>query len=291
MKKIFIYILLLMVLIVPFKVYAIVERSEYVFLTDQSNILSEDTSNYIVTISDFLYKEAKIDYNVVIVDDLEGLDPSIYCETVFDEYNLGKKGLLVLVDTSDYVIRVQMGGEISRYFTEETITEFIDTYFAPYIEHDDWDKGIKNGYNAFLKVISDAYHLDASEVIVEEDVDFITKYGDIILGFFMLAVVFVSKLEVDLYKRMFNTKHYKDNPLDYVVFGCLLAIDLFILVLTYLVKDYVVILMLIAQFIIIYTLYNNKEIYNIEKENVKVKKTKFKKRKSVRNKRIKKKDK
>ena len=280
-----------MVFITPLRVNAIVGRSEYVFVTDEAGLLSDETIDYIVTISDFLYKEARIDYSIVIVDDLEGMDATQYCESVFYEYNLGKKDLLILVDSSDYIIRVQMGGEIGRHFTEETISDFINTYFAPYIEHNDWDKGIKNGYNAFLKVICDAYHLDASEVIVEDDVDFLTKYGDLILGFLMLAIVFVSKLEVDLYKRMFNTKHYKDNSIDYLVFGCLLAIDLFILVLTYLVKDYVVILMLVAQFIIIYSLYNTKEIDSIEKENRRVKKRLMKKRKVVKNKRMKKKDK
>ena len=290
MKKIFIYILIIMVLVIPFRVYAIVPRSDAVFVTDEAELLSDETTEYILNVSEFLYKQKRINYSVVTIEDLEGLEPSEYCEAVFEEYNLGKKGLLILVDSTDAIIRVQIGGELGKIFTENTISEFINTYFAPYIEHNDWDKGIKNGYNAFLKVICEAYELDASEVTLEADVDFITKYQEIILGFFMLSIVFISKLEVDLYRRMFNNKKYKDAAIDYAVFGCLLAMDLFILVLTYLVKDYMVILMLLAQFIIIYALYNNRDIEKIESEAKNTKKRRVRRKKVVINNRIKKKD-
>ena len=261
MKKIG-YILLLIMFIIPFNVFAIVPQSDHLYVTDQAELLTNETADYIIDVSHFLYQKKKIQYVVLTVDDLEGMDASEYCDKVFKEYELDRRGFLILVDSSDAIIRVHIGSELAELFTEDDITNYIDEYFAPYIQHNDWDKGIKNGYNAFLKVICDEYNLDASEVFVEEDVDFITKYLEVFIALLMVATIFISKLEVDFYNKIFKARRNNDSTMDSIIFAVLIAINVFVLGLAFYIRNYLCGLMFLAQVIIIYSL-NNKDISEI----------------------------
>ena len=255
MKKI-LYLFLLVIFIIPFSVKAVVPQSEYLYITDQAELLTNETADYIIEVSTFLYQKKKIQYVVLTTDSLDGMEASDYCDEVFKEYELGKRGLLILIDSSDAIIRVQIGSELAQYFTESDITDYINTYFAPYIQRNEWDKGIKNGYNAFLKVICDVYDLDASEVFVEDDVDFITKYLELFIGILMVATIFISKLEVDFYNKIFRAKRTEDSNMDSIIFAVLIALNALILGIAYYLRNYMCGLMFVAQIVIIYSLLN-----------------------------------
>ena len=250
------YLLLLVIFMIPFSVRAIVPQSDHLYITDQAELLTNETADYIINVSHFLYQKKKIQYVVLTTDSLEGMEADEYCDLVFKEYELGKKGLLILIDSSDAIIRVQIGSELAQLFDEDDITNFINTYFAPYIQRNEWDKGIKNGYNAFLKVICDAYDLDASEVFVEDDVDFTTKYLEVFVGLLMVATIFISKLEVDFYNKIFRAKKTSDSTMDSIIFAILIALNALILGVAYYLRNYICGLMFIAQIIIIYSLLN-----------------------------------
>ena len=274
-------LLFLLIVLIPFNVSAIVPKDGKIYVTDDAGLLKSDTVDYIVKMSDFLRTNQGINYFVVTVNDLEGLEIEEYCNQVFKEYRMGDSGILILVDKNDALIRVQIGRNLAGDFTEEKITELIDTYFIPYIEHSDWNKGIYNGYNAFFKILCDKYNIDTSTIEVVEKVDFFTKYSEYILGALMIAILFVSKMIVELYKRIFKKKVYHDGVFDYFLFALLLCINIVLLLLPLLIKKEIVILFAFAELVAVYSFINNdvEGVMENTTGNNEEKKIKFKKKK------------
>ena len=256
MKKIY-YLFILILFIIPFNVYAIIPKSEYEYVTDGAKILNEDTFVYMVKMSSFLRKSERIKYYVVTISDLEGLDAEEYCNRVFEQYKIGDNGLLILVDKNDAVIRVQIGTKLATIFTERMITKYIDTYFIPYIEHGDWDMGVLNGYNAFLKKICDYYNIDTSSIEVVNNVDFMTKYLEYILGALMLILLLICKLEIVLYKKIFRNKKSNNMILECLLFALLLIANIVVILLPLLVKKEVVIIFIVAEALAFYSFWNS----------------------------------
>ena len=65
---------------------------------------------------------------------------------------------------------------LSQFIDGNLIDEYIDTYFIPYMERERWNEGILNGYKALYKRICEEYGIDASEMEVIDELDFLTKY-------------------------------------------------------------------------------------------------------------------
>lgn len=266
-----------LILLIPFNVFAIVPKDGKIFVTDEAKLLEEDTVDYIIKMSTFLKSEQAINYYVVTVNDLEGISIEEYANQVFQEYRMTDSGILILVARNDGLIRVQIGKNISKIFTEEKITEYIDTYFVPYIGHDDWNMGIYNGYNAFFKEICDYFNIDTSTIELVENVDFFTKYSEYLLGLLMIAVLFVAKMIVELYKKIFKNKAYHDSVVDYFLFSLLLVINIVLLALPLLIRKEITILFIFAEVVALYSFMNNDVIGLLDK----VKNNNSKKKKEI----------
>ena len=175
MKKILILIITCL-LLSTINTFALVSKSSDIYLTDEANILNYDSKKYIIEVSNYLKKKKKIDYYVVTINSLEDYELESYAEYIYKSFNISKKGLLILVSKNDRVIYIKAGEALSKIISNEMIEEYIEVFFMPYLEKGEWDKGIKNGYSAFLKYICDVYHIDSSNIVVYGENDFIQKY-------------------------------------------------------------------------------------------------------------------
>ena len=98
MKKIKILLLTLLFLI-PFQTNAIVEKGDQIFVTDEADLLSEESEEYLISYSEFLYKQKKIDYYVVTVKNLENLEIEEYSEQLFSNFHISDRGILIILQT------------------------------------------------------------------------------------------------------------------------------------------------------------------------------------------------
>ena len=156
MKKLICFFFLFLWMI-PIFTEAIVEPSNTLYVTDQANVLTTETKDYIIQYSDFLSKSYQIHYYVVTVNSLEGYDLDTYAEMVFSSFQVGRNGLLIFFAKNDRRIKVVVGQELGLLLDNDTIQEGIDSYFMPYFKNDDWNHGIRNGYSAFYKMICNYY--------------------------------------------------------------------------------------------------------------------------------------
>lgn len=204
--KKYILILVFILLLCPFNINALVTQSSDIYVTDNANVLKDETKDYIVTYSDFLKDKEKIDYYVVTLKSLEGINLKEYTDYIYDSFNMDEKGLLIVFSKSDRQLRIKTGIKLSKIIPDDVIEEYINSYFMPYLKDEDWNSGIKNGYSSFYKLLCNYYEIDSSPMTVYNGLSFIKKYK---YSIFMIILFICSFISNKLGTYHFNIKKGK----------------------------------------------------------------------------------
>ena len=204
--KKYILILVFILLLCPFNINALVTQSSDIYVTDNANVLKDETKDYIVTYSDFLKDKEKIDYYVVTLKSLEGINLKEYTDYIYDSFNINEKGLLIVFSKSDRQLRIKTGIKLSKIIPDDVIEEYINSYFMPYLKDEDWNSGIKNGYSSFYKLLCNYYEIDSSPMTVYNGLSFIKKYK---YSIFMIILFICSFISNKLGTYHFNIKKGK----------------------------------------------------------------------------------
>ena len=230
--KKYILILVFILLLCPFNIKALVTQSSDIYVTDNANVLKDETKDYIVTYSDFLKDKEKIDYYVVTLKSLEGINLEEYTDYIYDSFNMNEKGLLIVLSKSDRQLRIKTGTKLSKIIPDDVIEEYINSYFMPYLKDEDWNSGIKNGYSSFYKLLCNYYEIDSSPMTVYNGLSFINKYK---YPIFMIILFICSFLSNKLGTYYFNTKKGKITPTFKTDFISILGIllNLYLLLIIY----------------------------------------------------------
>lgn len=230
--KKYILILVFILLLCPFNIKALVTQSSDIYVTDNANVLKDETKDYIVTYSDFLKDKEKIDYYVVTLKSLEGINLEEYTDYIYDSFNMNEKGLLIVFSKSDRQLRIKTGTKLSKIIPDDVIEEYINSYFMPYLKDEDWNSGIKNGYSSFYKLLCNYYEIDSSPMTVYNGLSFINKYK---YPIFMIILFICSFLSNKLGTYYFNTKKRKITPTFKTDFISILGIllNLYLLLIIY----------------------------------------------------------
>lgn len=230
--KKYILILVFILLLCPFNIKALVTQSSDIYVTDNANVLKDETKDYIVTYSDFLKDKEKIDYYVVTLKSLEGINLEEYTDYIYDSFNMNEKGLLIVFSKSDRQLRIKTGTKLSKIIPDDVIEEYINSYFMPYLKDEDWNSGIKNGYSSFYKLLCNYYEIDSSPMTVYNGLSFINKYK---YPIFMIILFICSFLSNKLGTYYFNTKKGKITPTFKTDFISILGIllNLYLLLIIY----------------------------------------------------------
>lgn len=204
--KKYILILVFILLLCPFNINALVTQSSDIYVTDNANVLKDETKDYIVTYSNFLKDKEKIDYYVVTLKSLEGINLKEYTDYIYDSFNMNEKGLLIVFSKSDRQLRIKTGIKLSKIIPDDVIEEYINSYFMPYLKDEDWNSGIKNGYSSFYKLLCNYYEIDSSPMTVYNGLSFIKKYK---YSIFMIILFICSFISNKLGTYHFNIKKGK----------------------------------------------------------------------------------
>lgn len=161
MKKILLFFITL--LFIP-RVYALtVEDVEITsYANDYSNILSNELESYIIEHSEKLNNADGTQIVVVTIPTLDGNSLEDFSYDLANYYKIGhdSKGLLILLVTEDRKVRVEVGDNLEGILNDAKVGRYIDEYMIPYLSNDDWENGIRNGYNAFFNEIVTTNNLD-----------------------------------------------------------------------------------------------------------------------------------
>ena len=163
MKKGFFLFLLLLVVTVSSKVYAldIVRPTSDYYVNDYAEILSSETKNYIKDNSVKLYNNTGAQIVVVTVKNIGDASMDSYSIEVARSFEIGDKkennGILLIVSKEDREIRIEVGYGLEGVITDAKSGKILDDYVIPYFKNGDWDQGILNGYKAIYKEVGNYY--------------------------------------------------------------------------------------------------------------------------------------
>lgn len=221
MKKYIYYLIIFLFLLLPSKGFAIVSPTSNFYINDYANILSNETEEYIFNKSVELNNVDGTQIVVVTVPNLEGNSLEEYANELFNSWGIGSKkknnGLLLLLALEEREFRVEVGEGLEGILPDGKTGRFQDDYIIPHLRNNDWNTGIKNGYDAFYSEIVKMNNLEldynnptSNYEYVNTDVDFLVVLSPIIgfvcacIGMFSGTFIRSQKKE----KRHSMTKTY-----------------------------------------------------------------------------------
>ena len=218
LNKIFIFLVLLSLLFIPNKVFAIKNPTSNFYVNDYANVLSESVENYIVDNSLALYNEDKTQIVVSIVNSLEGLTIEEYALEMFRNFGIGDKeennGLLILLSISDRETRIEVGYGLEGIINDSKAGRIIDNYMIPYFSNDNWEEGIKKGYDAiFAEIVSKkGLELNYDKKYIDNETDDFNIIIYFFLGFLVISITLIY-ININFGKKLRSMKSEKSKKI------------------------------------------------------------------------------
>lgn len=175
-------ILAFLFVIYPQNTKAIVNPTNNFYVNDYANLLASETKEYIMRQSVVLNNVDGTQIVVVTVNDLEGYSIEDYANRLFRNFGIGDRnknnGILILISKEERQLRIEVGYGLEGIINDGKAGRIRDEYMTPYLKEDDFDNGIKNGYNAIYEEIVKGNNLDLDyiEPIQEKEYTYDSSY-------------------------------------------------------------------------------------------------------------------
>lgn len=199
-KYVLIFIITIIILIGNSS-YAIVSKSKDFFVNDSANLLSNETEEYIINMNKSLESKTGAQIVVVTTKNLEGMALEEYATELFREYGIGNKeknnGVLILCAYEERKLRIEVGYGLEGALPDGKTGRIQDEYIIPYLKENDFDTGIKNGFNAILQEVMTEYGItidgvaEATGIETNNDRNILPKL--ITIGIFIMLIIFSSR--------------------------------------------------------------------------------------------------
>lgn len=178
---------------------ATVKSTNEFYVNDYANLLNEETKQYIINCNKDLSSKTGAQIVVVTVQNLEGDSLEEYATQLFREFGIGDKnknnGVLLLLTLEERQFRVEVGYGLEGALPDGKTGRIQDEYIIPYLKNNNWNDGVKNGFNAILQVVAEEYgvEIDNSQqaVVVESKTTFFEQFLPIII--MIIIIIFISR--------------------------------------------------------------------------------------------------
>ena len=141
--------------------YSIVSQTRDFYVNDSANLLSDETEDYIINMNKTLEEQTGAQIVVVTVQNLEGQSLEEYATELFRDYGIGDKeknnGVLLLCAYEERQFRIEVGYGLEGTLTDGKTGRIQDEYIIPYLKENNFNNGIRNGFNAVLKEVENEY--------------------------------------------------------------------------------------------------------------------------------------
>ena len=225
----YLILILLFITFIP-SVSAIVKPTSNFYVNDYANILSEETEQYIMNRSVALNNVDGTQIVVVTVKNLEGMSLESYSLEVARSFKIGSKeknnGLLILLALEERELRTEVGTGLEGIIPDGKSGRIQDEYMIPYLKNNNWDEGIKNGYDAYYKEIVTLNNLnvDYTEPTLSKNLLMDEEYQ--LIGF--LFAIFIGLIFGSII-RSFETNKKNNWTCGYLILWGILTLILFLI--------------------------------------------------------------
>ena len=176
--------------------FAVVKPTADFYVNDYAGLLSQETKNYIINTNKSLCSKTGAQIVVVTIPNLENNSLEEYATELFRNFGIGDKnknnGVLLLLSLQERKFRVEVGYGLEGILPDAKTGRIQDEYIIPYLKQNNWNDGIKNGFSAFLDVISKEYNVEVGgeTPIATEDAKSNTENSNILMiGFIGIPMI------------------------------------------------------------------------------------------------------
>lgn len=174
------------------------------YVNDYANVLSNETEQLIIKHSSELARSTGAQIVVVTIESLGGQVLETFSLNMLNQWGIGDKtknnGVLILLSIVDRKSRIEIGYGLESLLTKVKLDSIYAEYMRPFYSSNNFDTGMKNGYLAILKEVSQSYGLDVSSIEIVKPRNFLGIPSNW-MGFvtaipfmiFMLALIFISR--------------------------------------------------------------------------------------------------
>ena len=136
------------------------------YVYDETNLLSQEAKEKIITSAKQLDQATGAQIVVAVVENLQGITIEEYSEQLFKKWEIGNKsdqGVLLLISFKDHKIRIEPGYGLEGALPDMVCKEII-SQMAPYFQKEDYDKGVLRAYRELFSRVSQEVGFDPSSV-------------------------------------------------------------------------------------------------------------------------------
>ena len=202
-KKVLIFFFFL---VCPLLVYADIEPTKEFYVNDYANILYSETKEEIIRLNKLLENKTGAQIVVVTIDNLENDTIENVAYKTFNNFGIGNNdkdnGILIIISKSDRKIRVEVGRGLEETLNDSKVGRMMDQYMIPFLKLNEYDKGIKNGFNAFYNYLLEYYNItdiESEEVIQDVDIMDNSLTALIILIIIVVMIIRIKNGHYGLY--------------------------------------------------------------------------------------------
>ena len=179
-----------------------VKQTSDFYVNDYAGVLTEETKNYIIKTNVELQQKTGVQIVVVTIKSLEGESIEEYATNLFRNFGIGdsqkNNGVLLLCSTGDRQFRIEVGYGLEGTLTDGKTGRIQDTYIIPYLKNNNYNDGIKNGFNAILNEVTNEYQITISgreDATTASNSTSTTNTGitGVIIAFFIAQLIFNIK--------------------------------------------------------------------------------------------------
>lgn len=147
--------------------YDIPEQTDAFYVEDFAGLLTQETADYIVTVNEQLYGKCGAQVVVATIDTLDNVALEEYATAMFRQYGIGSadenNGILILLALQERQCRVEVGYGLEGAINDAKAGRIMDEFMIPYFKEDNWNDGMKNGFNAIVAEICTEYNIEITD--------------------------------------------------------------------------------------------------------------------------------
>lgn len=213
--------LILILTIFCLEACAVVEQTKQFYVNDYANLISKSTEQYIINTNLNLYNQTGAQIVVVTVQNLEGKSIEEYATELFRKFGIGSankdNGVLMVLALEEREFRIEVGYGLEGALPDAKTGRIQDQYIIPHLTENNWDAGIRNGFNAIIQVVANEYGVtvNSNEPLVSNsssESDNISDYMPLIMiGIFFLVFIVAIKNGATVSYGGYHGGYYHSN--------------------------------------------------------------------------------
>lgn len=166
-KVLFVIIVLITLVTSGFKpIFAIdiPSPNDSIYVQDFADVLSDETSNYIISQNDKLYEVTGAQIVVVTISDTQGYDIEDYAYEMFNDYKIGSatknNGVLLLLVINDDNYWIMVGKGLETTLTGGVLKGLLLDYLEDDFALQQYDSGTRKFFDAIYRELEYIYQVD-----------------------------------------------------------------------------------------------------------------------------------